>query len=82
MVGINQFPQLSMKNRHLIEQSTNAGCFQCCKIYPISEIKNYTDKEKTCICPFCNVDSIVGDNCGFVLNEEILKKAKLFWFDI
>lgn len=80
MVGINQFPQLSMKNRHVVEQSTNAGCFHCCKIFLVSEITKYTDQNKTCLCPLCEIDSVVGDMCGFDLTEEILKKANNFWF--
>lgn len=81
MIGINQFPQLSMKNRSLVEQSTSVGCFHCCKIFAASEIKKYTDQDKTCLCPFCEIDSIVSDKCGFVLNEEIIKKAHDYWFN-
>lgn len=80
MVGIAQFPQFAMKNRTLVEQSTNAGCFHCCKVFDKKEIKDYTDKGQTCICPLCGVDSVVGDMCGFVLNEDILQKAHAFWY--
>lgn len=80
MVGINQFPQLSMKNRPLVEQSTSAGCFHCCKIFAITEITKYTDNNKTCLCPHCDIDSVVGNMCGFELTEDILKKAHAFWF--
>lgn len=81
MVGINQFPQLSMKNRRMVEQSTIAGCYHCCKLFPISEIKKYTDEGKTCICPFCDIDSVVGNMCGFELTEETIKKGHDFWFN-
>lgn len=81
MLGINQFPQFSLKNRTLVEQSTSAGCFHCCKIFPITEITKYTDQGKTCLCPFCEIDSVVGDRCGFVLDEETLKKAHQYWFN-
>jgi hypothetical protein len=80
MIGITQFPTLAMNNRKLVEQSVKAGCFHCLKIFNVSEIKNYTDNEKTIICPLCGIDSIVGDMCGFELSEEILQKAHQFWY--
>ena len=80
MTGINEFPLLAMHNRKLVEQSKNAGCFNCLKIFDVKEIKNYTDAEKTVICPFCEIDSVIGDMCGIPLSEETLKRANLFWF--
>jgi hypothetical protein len=80
MTGIAQFPILSMKNRKLVEQSTSAGCFHCMKIFDVKEIKEYTDQDKTVICPLCGVDSVVGNMCGFELTEDILKKAHHFWY--
>jgi hypothetical protein len=80
MVGIAQFPHFAMKNRQLVEQSTNAGCFHCLKIFSKSDIKDYTDDGKTVICPLCGVDSVVGDMCGFPLSEEVLKQAHAFWY--
>lgn len=77
---IYQFPQLAMKNRQIIQQSVNAGCFKCLKIFPVSEIKQYTDNDQTVICPYCDVDSVVGDMCGFKLSESILKTAHDFWY--
>ena len=77
---MNQFPQMAMNNRNLIEQSTNAGCFCCVKMFDISEIKEYTDHGKTVICPLCGVDSVVGNMCGFEVNESVLQKAHNFWF--
>lgn len=80
MVGIYQFPQLAMNNRNLVEQSTKCGCFQCCKIFEVVEVKKYTDKDKTCLCPFCDTDSVIGDNCGIELDQAILEKANNYWF--
>jgi hypothetical protein len=80
--NIRQFPLLAMKNRRLVEQSTKAGCFHCLKIFNIAEIKEYTDKDTTVICPLCGVDSVVGDMCGFELTEEILQTAHKFWYKV
>ena len=75
MTGIYQFPHLAIKNRQLVSFGTKAGCFHCLKIFESKEINTYTDNNQTALCPYCQVDSVVADNCGFELNEEILKKA-------
>lgn len=78
---INLFPKLSMKNKRLIEACASVGCYHCCKIFDPKEIKEYTDNNETCICPHCSADCIVGDKCGFILDEVILNKANKFWFN-
>ena len=77
---IFQFPNLAINNRQVIEQSELVGCYHCLKIFEPKEVKEYTDNKKTSICPYCNVDAVIGDKCGFILNEEILIKANKFWF--
>jgi hypothetical protein len=77
---MNQFPQMAMNNRNIVEQSKKAGCFCCVKIFDVKDIKEYTDNGKTVICPLCGVDTVIGDMCGFDLNESTLKKANVFWF--
>jgi hypothetical protein len=81
MTGVSQFPLLAMKNRKIIEQSTKAGCFHCLEIFDVNEINSYTDNNDTVICPKCGIDSVVGNNCGFDLNNQILKTAKKFWYE-
>lgn len=77
---IYQFPQLAMKNKKLIQQSNNAGCFKCLKIFPTNEVKDYTDNGETVLCPYCGIDSVVGDMCGFNLSVDALKSANAFWY--
>ena len=52
------FVNISFKNRKLLEQSQLCGCYYCCKIYPTSKIKEWTDRGETAICP-CGIDSVV-----------------------
>ena len=47
MVGTNQFPMMAMNNKQIVHQGSKAGCFHCLRIFDVSEIKNYTDNEKT-----------------------------------
>lgn len=80
MIGYRQLPHFSMKNKALLEISSNAGCYSCCKTFPASEVKEYTDKGETALCPYCSVDTVVGDSSGYILSEENLKVAQKYWF--
>lgn len=80
MIGFRQLSQFAMKNKPLVDISTRVGCYHCCKIFPATEIKEYTDDGKTCICPYCNIDAIVPDSSGYVITEANLKIAHDYWF--
>lgn len=82
---ISQFPVLSIKNEQLVKQSQKVGCYHCCKVFESSEIKEFTDNGKTCLCPYCKVDSIIGEifdlqSSSFKLTEELLKQANKVLF--
>ena len=77
---IRYFAKHAMKNRKDIETAGNAGCFSCLKIFSASDIKEYTDKDETAICPYCQVDSLVPDYSENPLNYDFLMKAKKYWF--
>lgn len=79
-VGLAQLPTLAFKNRSMIESSIFAGCMHCCKTFTIAEIKSFTDNNQTCLCPYCNVDSVIGNSCGFDLNENSLQSANKYWY--
>mgnify|MGYP003341055806 FL=1 len=79
-ISIAQLATVTMKNRGIIESSTKAGCMYCGKIYEAKEIKNYTDGQKTCLCPHCNVDAVIGDQSGYELTEQSLAYANQYWF--
>lgn len=58
------------------------GCFSCMKIFNPSEIKIWikdTDGN-TAVCPYCNIDSILGESSGFPITEEFLIKMNNYWF--
>lgn len=81
MIGIFQFPNLAMKNSHLINNNDMAGCYSCCKKFDSCLIKEFTDSGKTCICPFCKNDCVIFEITGFIVNEEILQKGHKFWLE-
>lgn len=47
------------KNREKLEVLNRCGCYFCKKTFKYDEIKEWTDEDKTAICPFCSVDAVV-----------------------
>lgn len=80
----------SIHNQTEIELSELCGCFYCLRIFHKNEIREWTDwashskphptHNLTAICPFCFVDSLIGDKSGFPLNKTFLEKMKNKWF--
>lgn len=71
----------SFRNREQIERSIQCGCFSCCRIFPASEVTDYVSPEEpTAICPYCHIDSVIGDASGYSVTEEFMKKMNKRWF--
>lgn len=77
----------SSKHREEMLKSELCGCFYCETIFDPSEIKEWIDKEKndiaqTPLCPKCGIDSVIGSQSGFPINDkEFLKEMHKYWFD-
>lgn len=74
-------PKGAMKNRNQIEQSQNCGCFHCLSIFPANSITQWTDQNKTGICPNCNVDSVLPDS-EFPISLDFLQQTQNYWFNL
>lgn len=74
----NNMPQL--KNDKI------CGCFYCLKIFSPTEIvdwliaDNDADRYGTALCPYCCIDSVIGESSGYPITEEFLKKMNKHWF--
>ena len=79
MLEIHQFSSSNMQD---FEENKKCGCFYCCKIFDSDEISQYIDDDDgdTAVCPYCGVDSVIGEGHGFEISEELLKKMHDFWF--
>lgn len=70
-------------HKEALEKSSQCGCFYCLKIFKPEEIKEWIDKGgSTALCPFCNIDSVVGDASGVPINEKFLGTMRDLWFGI
>lgn len=78
----------SFSNNHWkqLEKDKRCGCFYCFAIFDPVEIEewivedNPCDSQGTAICPYCGIDSVIGESSGFPLTEEFLKKMRDYWF--
>lgn len=57
------------------------GCFYCLKIFAPAEIEDWIpDTKGTAQCPYCGIDSVIGEHSGFPITTEFLSKMKEYWF--
>lgn len=58
------FHRRSLKNQEAIQGAKQVGCFQCCKIFPASEVTEFTENGQSADawCPKCGIDSIIVDD--------------------
>ena len=57
------------------------GCFYCLEIFDPKEIKIWIkDKSGTALCPYCGIDSVIGESSGYPITKEFLQKMKEQWF--
>lgn len=71
----------SIYNKEEITQSTSCCCFYCKSRFPSNEVKWWTDKGTTALCPHCSVDSVIGDKSGIDLTDQLVNHMHEFWFE-
>ena len=69
-----------------IQRSKKAGCFHCLKVFSPTEITEWIDENahkigQTALCPYCDVDAVIGDESKFPLTIEFLTTMNKYWFN-
>lgn len=83
---IERAHMFSNNHKPELRKDSLCGCFYCLEIFHPSEIKEWVapksecDKRGTAICPYCGVDSIIGESSGYSITKEFLEKMKEYWF--
>lgn len=65
----------SFKNMDELRNDTLCGCFYCMKIFSPKEIKETVeenDRKETALCPYCEIDSVIGKSTGFPITKSFL----------
>ncbi len=56
------------------------GCFYCLTIFNPQEITEWIDDDKTAVCPYCDIDSVISESSGYPITKEFLIKMNSYWF--
>ena len=71
----------SINNKPQLLNDKKCGCFYCLKIFSPLEIKEWLeDEEGTALCPYCRIDSVIGESSGYPITEEFLSEMHKYWF--
>jgi hypothetical protein len=71
----------SSSNKPMLEKDTKCGCFYCLKIFHPREITKWLlDTPATAVCPYCGVDSVIGESSNYPITTEFLKAMQEHWF--
>lgn len=71
----------SSMNRDALSVEQTCGCFYCRRIFSSSEIKDFVDNGRTALCPFCGIDAVIGESCGFEITDKLLRSMHLAFFE-
>lgn len=73
--------EFSSNHKNVLLKDEKCGCFYCLKIFNPNKIEEWIDDESgTAICPYCGIDSIIGESSGFPITEDFLKEMNNYWF--
>lgn len=70
----------SIFHRKEIEHSVVCGCFNCLEVFSPVLIKRWTDNGQTAICPYCGVDSVIGDKSTYPITGTFLQDMHNHYF--
>jgi hypothetical protein len=75
----------SYRNRDEIDRSEICGCFFCISIFSPLSITEWVHEDdgigQTALCPYCEVDSVIGSHSGFSITHPFLSLMYLSWFN-
>ena len=71
----------SKGNRAQLQKEQLCGCFYCRRIFQSGEIVEwYDDQGGTAVCPYCGIDSVIGESSQIPITPSFLNKMYQFWF--
>jgi len=70
----------SIRHRHEVEGSGFCGCFYCKRQFAPNAIETWIRDESTALCPYCGIDSVIGDASGYEISAVFLARMYDAWF--
>ncbi len=73
--------RFSANNKEMLKKDKVCGCFYCLTIFSPDQIEMWIkDISGTAMCPYCTIDSVIGESSGYQITTEFLKKMHKHWF--
>src|SRR5262245_8022018 len=69
------------RNRAELARSELAGCCYCCRVFPPAGIHEWIDQDRTAMCPYCGIDSVVPSTSGFPITPAFMTQMAMHWFN-
>jgi hypothetical protein len=73
--------QHSSNHREEIEASELCGCFFCVTVFAPGEIGEWIADGTTALCPYCGIDSVIGNRSGVPMTLGFLACMRNEWFN-
>lgn len=71
----------SSNHKEILLKDEKCGCFYCTEIFSPNEIDEWVmDPGGTALCPYCGIDSVIGESSGYPITKEFLEAMKKYWF--
>lgn len=81
MEDIIEAHKYSANHKKELLQDSIFACFYCGKVFHPNEIIMWVkDIFGTAVCPYCGIDSVIGESSGFPITEEFLERMHKRWF--
>lgn len=71
----------SSMHRKALKRKQKCGCFYCERIFSSTDIKDWVDNGETALCPYCGIDSVIGEGCGREITDKLLHSMHLAFFE-
>jgi RimJ/RimL family protein N-acetyltransferase len=78
--------RFSNNHKAQLEKDSICGCFCCKKIFDPVEIDDWIIEDNPCdhcgtaVCPYCSIDSIIGESSGYPITDEFMSAMNKIWF--
>jgi endogenous inhibitor of DNA gyrase (YacG/DUF329 family) len=70
----------SSNHKSKLKTDNICGCFYCLSIFNPNKIETWLETEETALCPYCGIDSVIGESSGFPITRAFLKQMNKYWF--
>ncbi len=74
--------KFSIRHKSRLILDEQCGCFYCLKIFSPQEIERWIPdtEDHTAVCPYCGIDSVIGQSSGFPVESDFLRRMREYWF--